>query len=345
METNKLDKKKLIIMLIPVIISGMIYLLFFGKKENIPAKENSESFIIPNSSTEDIPASKAEIYKKEWERENKKQREKEDSQISSEYFYSLGGNTEKEKEKQQLSQKESIEKISELLPASGEPRKHQTTRLKPKKKKWENSEVDDPLAPYKNFSGEKKKEEKNTPVHEIPVIPELPEKNAMPENTPGIRTRNNTISPVTPETEGLIAAAIHDDQTIINGSTVKMRLRQDIYINSEKIPVNSFIYGIARFSNERVLIKLESIRIAQSIYPFSKSVIDQDGIEGLFFPMNLKNQIGTEMGNEGIDEIFNRATAGSGVIGDVISAGKSALKRKNSEKKVTLKANYKIFLK
>ncbi len=119
METNKLDKKKLIIMLIPVIISGMIYLLFFGKKENIPAKENSESFIIPNSSTEDIPASKAEIYKKEWERENKKQREKEDSQISSEYFYSLGGNTEKEKEKQQLSQKESIEKISELLPASG----------------------------------------------------------------------------------------------------------------------------------------------------------------------------------------------------------------------------------
>lgn len=344
METNKPDKKKLIIMLVPVILSGMTYLLFFGKRENIPAKENSEAFIIPNSSSEDIPESKAEVYKKEGERERKKQRENEESQISSAYFYSLGGNTEKEEGKEQLSQKESIEKISELLPAPEEATRRQTARPKAEKKKWESSEVEDPLAPYKNFSGEKKKEERNTPVPETPAA-ELPGKNAMPENTPGMRTRNNTISPTNPETAGLIAAAIHDDQTITNGSTVKMRLRQNIYINGEKIPANSFIYGIARFSNERVIIKLENIRIARTIYPFSKSVIDQDGIEGLFFPVNLKNQMGTEMGNEGIDEIFNRATAGGGVIGDVISAGKSALKRKASEKKVTLKANYKIFLK
>ncbi len=343
METNKLDKKKLLIMLVPIILSGMIYMLFFSKKRTIPAVKKSESFIIPNSSTEELPDSKAEVYKKEVEWENKKQREQEESQISSEYFYSLGGNSGKNPkgEKAPLNRKESIEKISELLPAAEESPRYKAPRRTPEKKKWERQEVSDPLEPYKNFSGEKR--ENNTEPGNSPE--KLPEETIMPQNTPGIRSRNNTISSVCGETTGLIAAAIHDDQTIINGSTVKMRLQQTIYINGEKIPANSFIYGIARFSNERVIIKLANIRIDKTIYPFSKSVIDQDGIEGLFFPINLKNQMRTEMGNEGIDEAFNRATAGSGIIGDVISAGKSALKRTNSEKKVTLKANYKIFLK
>lgn len=339
MSESTLDKKKVIIMLAPIIISGMLYLLFFNKKEDVSIEKNKKAFVVPDSEAEKVPSSKTEVYKKALEREKRQRKEKEDSYISSEYFYNLGGGKEESsREKIHLNKKESIEKLSKLLP---DDNVHAGTSPK----KWETKVVDDPLEPYKDFSGNTRKK-KISKKKDTDTISRLPEENTRPTNIYGKRSRNNAISPrKNGETTGLISAAIHNDQTISNGSTVKMRLQQDIYINGKKIPENSFIYGIARFSNERVIINLTNVRLEKNIYPFSKSVIDQDGIEGLFFPVNLKNQMGTEMSNESIDEIYGKATARSGVIGDVISASKSVLKRKNSEKKVTLKANYKIYLK
>lgn len=64
-----------------------------------------------------------------------------------------------------------------------------------------------------------------------------------------------------------IEAVIHDTQTIVNGSVVKIRLSNDIFLQGTMIPKNTFLYGIASLKGERVEVKINNIQFRNSIFP------------------------------------------------------------------------------
>ena len=88
-----------------------------------------------------------------------------------------------------------------------------------------------------------KKEEATTPEPEQPEQP--------PEEVKKRRRTGDAFLSANdqPDAKGnVIKAAIHDDQTIISGSTVKIRTIEPFDIDGARIPANTFIYGIDRKS-------------------------------------------------------------------------------------------------
>lgn len=349
-EKPKLDVKKVILLFAPILIGLIVYTLFFKDTPDAPKYNAKGELIIPDSKGEDLSEKKSEIYSQEMAKKRAVRREEED-EISSSAFFSAVTKEKKEEEKDVLTEEEKKQELEKFFSESDKEKGHKTKSqssfyIPDKKSKWEVEDVPDPLETY-NY--EKKQKGKKGIPRSAPDTVKLadPVKKKEEINTiPGQRTRNNNISSDLIQADGnMVPAVIHDDQVVTNGSTVKIRLLQDIFVEGQKIPKNTFVYGIARFNNERVGIQLQAIRMKNTRIPFQKNVIDKDGIEGLYFPNNIGNEMSKEVGGEGIDEAYDRAISGTGVVGSVLSAGKSVLKRRNIEKKVTLKANYNIFLK
>jgi len=83
----------------------------------------------------------------------------------------------------------------------------------------------------------------------------------------------------------VMEAVVNADQVVQTGSIVKLRLLQPIYIAGVHIPANSFIYGPATISGERVTILLTNVLSAGHVYPIAMSVYDgADGLNGLYVP-------------------------------------------------------------
>jgi conjugative transposon TraM protein len=86
------------------------------------------------------------------------------------------------------------------------------------------------------------------------------------------------------DSQNTVAAVIHETQTLVAGSTVKLRLTNDVYINGMLIPKDNFVFGVASLNGERLTIKISSVRYHNSIYPVDLSVYDMDGAEGVYIP-------------------------------------------------------------
>lgn len=88
----------------------------------------------------------------------------------------------------------------------------------------------------------------------------------------------------TNEVSNAIEAVIHDTQELVAGSTVKMRLLNDINIKGRLIPKDQFIYGVCSINGERLTIEVSTIRTANSLLPVSLEVYDLDGLPGIYIP-------------------------------------------------------------
>lgn len=86
----------------------------------------------------------------------------------------------------------------------------------------------------------------------------------------------------------LIRACVHGNQTLISGGTVRLRLLEAIVLNGQEIPKNTIFYGTAGGGGTRLRITVENIRIGSYITPVSYIIYDNDAIEGLNIPNNLK---------------------------------------------------------
>ncbi len=148
-------------------------------------------------------------------------------------------------------------------------------------------------------------------------------------------------------TQNAIEAVIHEDQTLVNGSTVKLRLLVDIMINGVVIPKDNFIFGVAQLNGERLAIKISNIRFDQTLLPVELSVYDLDGLNGIYIPGSITRESAREstdrslqtIGLNSLDPSWGAQAAGVGV-----EAVKTLLSRKVKLVKVTVKAGYKVLL-
>ncbi len=149
-----------------------------------------------------------------------------------------------------------------------------------------------------------------------------------------------------------ILACIHEDQSVMDGQNVRLRLLEPLQAGHIIIPKNTLLTGIARIQRERLDIDIASIEYNGSIISVELNVYDSDGQKGLATPSTLEMQSLTEgaanMG-AGLGSSFTiNQNAGSAILSDltkgVLQGGSQYLSKKLRTAKVSLRANYQVML-
>lgn len=144
-----------------------------------------------------------------------------------------------------------------------------------------------------------------------------------------------------------IRVLVHQTQTLVNGSTIKLRLAHDVMVNGIRIPKDNFIFGTVSLNGERLEINITGLRYEQSLFPVALTACDLDGLEGIYIPGAITRDVAKEsadrslqaVGLTTLDPSWGAQAAGAG-----IEAVKTLVSRKVKLVKVTVKAGYQLLL-
>ena len=152
-----------------------------------------------------------------------------------------------------------------------------------------------------------------------------------------------------PYEENAIRAVIHDTQELMAGSTVQIRLQQDIFISGIRIPKGELIYGTCSINGERFNVAVTSIQFDNSIYPISLKAYDRDGMEGIRIAGTITQDAARQGANQAIQDLQLLSGADDSFGAQMATAGVQAAKglftKKSRQVKGLVKAGYQIFLK
>lgn len=144
-----------------------------------------------------------------------------------------------------------------------------------------------------------------------------------------------------------IDAVVHETQTVVAGSILKLRLLSPVYIQGQWISKDQFVYGVCAINGERLTITIQSIRDEHALYPVALSVYDLDGMEGINIPGAISRDAAKQATSQSIQDVqlysmnntleVQAATAG-------LEAAKGLFSKKAKLIKVTVKAGYQVLL-
>lgn len=163
-----------------------------------------------------------------------------------------------------------------------------------------------------------------------------------------------------------INAVVHgqgDGVKVSNGSAIKLRILDDTYFmvdNSRMlIPRNTLIYGVCSIGQDRLQIKVQSIRRGNEVYPVQMVAFDIDGQQGLYIPnLSEKNLLARQLVQSGSrpfqgGTFFNSGQSVGQQVGQQVAmqATQSAMqgvtnfaRSKLASPKVSVRPNYKLLL-
>jgi len=149
-----------------------------------------------------------------------------------------------------------------------------------------------------------------------------------------------------------VSACISDNQTVMDGQSVRLRLLEPVKAGKMTVPANTCLSGLAKLQGERLQITVYSVEYTGQILPVMLSVYDLDGQAGVFIPdtkeINAVKTIAANMGANSGTSINLSRSAGSQILSDL---GRNAIQgvsqffsKKMQEVKVSLKAGYRVYL-
>ncbi len=150
-----------------------------------------------------------------------------------------------------------------------------------------------------------------------------------------------------------IAACIHNDQTITDGKTVRIRLLEPMIAGSDIVNKGSVLSGVAKVQGERLYINISSIEYKGSIIPVELLVADSDGQEGIYIPnsmeLNAVKEVAANLGNNlGTTINLTSQSAGDVLLSELgkgaIQGASQYINKKLREVKVHLKSGYLLML-
>lgn len=150
-------------------------------------------------------------------------------------------------------------------------------------------------------------------------------------------------------------AAIYRDQTVKNGNTVTLLLKEGVTLdNGVYVDAGNFVTAVVSFSTNRIRLTTKTIRVKSKIYPFNRSIYSLDGLEGIAVPDNIKEEYSKAMKDLATDNAAEIATdeiessTGGGIVGGavkgVVSITKSLAKKKNNQIEVLMRDGYELIL-
>jgi conjugative transposon TraM protein len=151
-----------------------------------------------------------------------------------------------------------------------------------------------------------------------------------------------------PSNVNSVPAVIHNDQVVEAGSTVKLRLLEDVQLEGHLIPRNSFLYGTCSLAGNRLTIAATSVQYQGNLLPVSLKAFDIDGNEGLNIPGSIERDAlkqGAAQGVSSADLLTMSPSLGAQAAGIAIQTGNALTGRKTKTVKIHLKANYHMLLK
>lgn len=149
-----------------------------------------------------------------------------------------------------------------------------------------------------------------------------------------------------------ISAIVDNDQTVVDGQSVRLRLTEPLMAGSAIIPENTIITGMAKIQGERLDILIASIEHDKTIIPVEMTVFDSDGQKGIYIPGSLEmdalKEIAANMGQSVGTSFSITQSAGQQIASDLtkgLMQGTSQyLTKKIRQVKVKLKSGYRLIL-
>lgn len=382
MKTNNFlkDKNKLL-MIIPIVLGGLFLYVFFvhdtsSKEVAENEKERQSVLLEPDSEAKDKALNKIEAYKQDEREEKEKQRIMDESQVrGSDFYFDLQNRNEKydqatlekirkmrrdpysdvmgeygssdshlsEQLEKQLASIEDEEELKEII---REARKNAEIRKELEQNNVYRQKI------YKRIIGydqEKKKAENPTKPKPGSTMDSLVSNQPIYIAENGKRTRRQQAS--MPSSNTLFKACIHGDQTVVTGSTVRMRMLENAVVCGMKIPANTLFYGVATLGANRLEVVVNNLKVGNTISPVSFVIFDNDAMEGLNLPNNMKAQAAKRM-QQGLVQNIDMPLASIGTMTSEITSAvnattqiaKQILNMKLSQVKVHLKSNYQMYI-
>lgn len=382
MKTNNFlkDKNKLL-MIIPIVLGGLFLYVFFvhdtSSKEVVENEKERQSVLLePDSEAKDKALNKIEAYKQDEREEKEKQRIMDESQVrGSDFYFDLQNRNEKydqatlekirkmrrdpysdvmgeygssdshlsEQLEKQLASIEDEEELKEII---REARKNAEIRKELEQNNIYRQKI------YKRIIGydqEKKKAENPTKPKPGSAMDSLVSNQPIYIAENGKRTRRQQAS--MPSSNTLFKACIHGDQTVVTGSTVRMRMLENAVVCGMKIPANTLFYGVATLGANRLEVVVNNLKVGNTISPVSFVIFDNDAMEGLNLPNNMKAQAAKRM-QQGLVQNIDMPLASIGTMTSEITSAvnattqiaKQILNMKLSQVKVHLKSNYQMYI-
>ena len=145
----------------------------------------------------------------------------------------------------------------------------------------------------------------------------------------------------------MITGVFDESQSIVSGSTVKIRLTSDVYINGILIQKNNYLYGLAVLNGDRLNIEIKSIQSPGAIFPVQLTVYDLDGLPGLYIPGTISRDVSKQSADQAIQNL-GISNLDASLMTQVASTGVEAVKTLVSKKvkliSVTVKSGYQVIL-
>ena len=382
MKTNNIlkDKNKLL-MIIPIVLGGLFLYVFFvhdtsSKEKGENLKDNQSVLLEPDSEAKDKAVNKIEAYKQDEREEKEKQRIIDESQVrGSDFYFDLQNRNDKydqatlekirrmrrdpysdvmgeygssnshlsEQLERQLSSIEDEEELKEII---REARKNAEIRKELEQNKLYRQEI------YKRIIGydeKKKKTDEQQKPQPGSAMDSLVSNQPIYIAENGKRTRRQQAS--MPSSNTLYKACIHGDQTVVTGSTVRMRMLEDAVVCGMKIPANTLFYGVATLGANRLEVVVNNLKVGNTISPVSFVIFDNDAMEGLNLPNNMKAQAAKRM-QQGLVQNIDMPLASIGTMTSEITSAvnattqiaKQILNMRLAQVKVHLKSNYQMYI-
>uniref|UniRef100_UPI003A9555C0 conjugative transposon protein TraM n=1 Tax=Phocaeicola plebeius TaxID=310297 RepID=UPI003A9555C0 len=360
---------------------GLFLYVFFvhdtSSKEVVENEKERQSVLLePDSEAKDKALNKIEAYKQDEREEKEKQRIMDESQVrGSDFYFDLQNRNEKydqatlekirkmrrdpysdvmgeygssdshlsEQLEKQLASIEDEEELKEII---REARKNAEIRKELEQNNIYRQKI------YKRIIGydqEKKKAENPTKPKPGSAMDSLVSNQPIYIAENGKRTRRQQAS--MPSSNTLFKACIHGDQTVVTGSTVRMRMLEDAVVCGMKIPANTLFYGVATLGANRLEVVVNNLKVGNTISPVSFVIFDNDAMEGLNLPNNMKAQAAKRM-QQGLVQNIDMPLASIGTMTSEITSAvnattqiaKQILNMKLSQVKVHLKSNYQMYI-
>lgn len=382
MKTNNFlkDKNKLL-MIIPIVLGGLFLYVFFvhdtsSKEVAENEKERQSVLLEPDSEAKDKALNKIEAYKQDEREEKEKQRIMDESQVrGSDFYFDLQNRNEKyDQATLEKIRKMRREPYSDVMGEYGSSDSHLSEQLEKQlasiedeeelkeiiREARKNAEIRKELEQnnvyrqkiYKRIIGydqEKKKAENPTKPKPGSAMDSLVSNQPIYIAENGKRTRRQQAS--MPSSNTLFKACIHGDQTVVTGSTVRMRMLEDAVVCGMKIPANTLFYGVATLGANRLEVVVNNLKVGNTISPVSFVIFDNDAMEGLNLPNNMKAQAAKRM-QQGLVQNIDMPLASIGTMTSEITSAvnattqiaKQILNMKLSQVKVHLKSNYQMYI-
>ena len=145
-----------------------------------------------------------------------------------------------------------------------------------------------------------------------------------------------------------IPAMIDGKQKVMDGGAVKLKLTDTVTLKNQLLPKGQEIYGVCQVTNQRLLLTIQNIRLAQQIIPVNLTVFSLDGMPGIPAPeaeLGGAASNGADNAIQSMQFLTMDQSLGAQAAAGGVNAAKGLFSKKVKKIRVKLQNEYPVLLK